>query len=70
MKNQSLYEASLKILTKGGVPEELSQQVSKIVANDEAGLPNLGRSPEDQQAVNAAMAIFWDNEELPDEYNE
>lgn len=65
MKNQSLYEASVKALTENGVPEELAQKVSVIIANDEAGLPNFGRMPEDQALVNEAMVHlqnFWKNQ--------
>ena len=62
MKNQSLYEASLRILTEAGVPKELAQKVSVIVANDEPGLPNLGRTSEDQALVNKAMVRYWRNQ--------
>lgn len=58
----NLYSASLKALTANGVPEDLAQKVSHIVASDTAGLPNFGRTPEDQALVNQAMQIFWSNE--------
>lgn len=63
MKNSSLYNASLiKELTEHGVPQELAETVSIIIACDEPGKPNMGRTPEDQEAVNEALRIFWENQ--------
>jgi hypothetical protein len=57
--NNQLYQAYLAALTSHGVPEDIAAKASAVVANDEPGLPNLGRTPEDQQAVNEAF-IFLD----------
>lgn len=61
------YNASLiEALTQHGVPQELAEKVSSIIASDEPGKPNMGRSPEDQKAVNEALRIFWDNQNADD----
>ena len=57
--NERLYKASVAALTEHGVPQELAEKASIVVASDQPGQPNLGRSPEDQQIVNEAMAHFW-----------
>ncbi|WP_017652553.1 hypothetical protein [Fortiea contorta] len=60
--NESLYQASLKALTEHGVPQELAEKASKVVAKDEPGIPHFGRSPEDQQVVNEAMKHYWQSQ--------
>lgn len=68
--SQNLYDASLKGLVENGVPEDVAEKASLVVASDESGLPNLGRSPEDQAVVNEAMQHYWnyqDRYRLPDD---
>mgnify|MGYP005854305933 CR=1 FL=1 len=60
--NQSLYAASLEALTENGVPVEIAAAASKVVARDDAKLPNLGRSEQDQQVVNEAMVHYRANQ--------
>lgn len=57
--NQSLYDASVKALTDNGVPFELAEKASQVVASDDATQENLGRSHSDQEAVNEAMNHYW-----------
>lgn len=59
---QNLYDASLKGLTENGVPQDVAEKASLVVASDEPGLPNLGRSPEDQAVVNEAMQHYWSHQ--------
>ncbi|MDZ8056547.1 MAG: hypothetical protein RMX63_34550 [Aulosira sp. ZfuCHP01] len=56
--NNQLYQASLAALTENGVPQDIAEKASAVVAKDEPGLPNLGRTAEDQQAVNEAIALL------------
>ncbi|BAY94778.1 hypothetical protein NIES3275_68320 [Microchaete diplosiphon NIES-3275] len=63
--NNQLYQASMSALTAHGVPEDIAERASAVVAKDEPGLPNLGRSDEDQQAVNQAMAFLDISEDEP-----
>lgn len=65
MADQNLYQASLKALTSHGVPEDIAEKASAVVAKDEAGLPNFGRTAEDQRAVNEAMAHLDLGEDEP-----
>lgn len=60
--NQSLYVASREALIDNGVPWEIAEAASVVVAKDDASLPDLGRTASDQQAVNDAMAHYWDNQ--------
>lgn len=53
--NQSLYDASVKALTDNGVPEELAEKASQVVASDDSTKPDLGRSESDQQTINETM---------------
>jgi hypothetical protein len=61
MKNPQLYKTSLEALTTANCPQELAEKVSKIVANDEGGKPNLGRTPEETEAVREAAKYLQDN---------
>jgi len=61
--NQGLYDASLGALKDNGVPEDVAQAASKVVASDDANLPNLGRSSEDQLVVNEAMTYYHQNKD-------
>ncbi|WP_414579618.1 hypothetical protein [Anabaena sp. CCY 9402-a] len=53
--NESLYQASLKVLTEAGVNKNVAVQASEVVAKDNPGLPNLGRTSLDQQVIDEAM---------------
>lgn len=57
--NENLYNSSLKALTEANVPIEIAVAASKVVAKDEAGLPDLGRTAQDQQDVQEAMRYYW-----------
>ena len=56
--NQPLYDATVEALFKNGVPMEVAEAASKIVATDDPYQENLGRSPQDQATVNEAMTYF------------
>ena len=60
--NQNLYDASVKALTDNGVPSELAEKASQVVASDDPTQENLGRSTDDQNAVNTAMNHYWQNQ--------
>ncbi|MBD2344183.1 hypothetical protein [Anabaena subtropica] len=53
--NNNLYQASLKALTEAGVPQDVAAKASEVVAKDDPCKENLGRTTQDQQAVNEAM---------------
>jgi hypothetical protein len=57
--NKDLYKSSLKSLVDEGVPIEIAVRASEVVAKDQAGLPHLGRTAEDQEAVREAMRHYW-----------
>jgi hypothetical protein len=53
--NQQLYQASVEALTAHGVPQDVADKASAVVAKDDPEKPNLGRTEQDQQAVKEAM---------------
>lgn len=53
--DQQLYEASLKALLEHKVPQELAEKVSHIIASDQPGLPEFGRTPQDQAIVKSVL---------------
>ncbi|MBE9214558.1 hypothetical protein IQ247_18105 [Plectonema cf. radiosum LEGE 06105] len=57
--NQDLYHASVKALTENGVPENVAERASKVVASDDFNLPDLGRTEEDRENIAEAMKHFW-----------
>lgn len=57
--NNELYQASVAALTENGVPQDIAEKASAVVAKDDPELPNLGRTTEDQQAVNEAFAFLY-----------
>ncbi|WP_138500937.1 hypothetical protein [Nostoc sp. PA-18-2419] len=59
MFNENLYRASLRALVNEGVPVNVAVKASEVVAKDEAGKPELGRTSSDQQAVQEAMKHYW-----------
>lgn len=56
---EGLYNSSLKALTEADVPIEIAIAASKVVATDEAGIPDLGRTAQDQEDVKEAMRYYW-----------
>jgi hypothetical protein len=57
--NENLYKSSLKALTEAGVPIEIAVPASAVVARDQTGLPDLGRTPQDQEVIKEAMRHYW-----------
>ncbi|MBE9087477.1 hypothetical protein IQ278_36235 [Tolypothrix sp. LEGE 11397] len=55
MNNENLFTAALNALTLHGCPRELAQEAAEIVANDDPFLPNLGRTPEQQQIIQETL---------------
>ena len=49
--NESLYNASLQALTDNGVPSELAEKASQIVASDDPTKSDLGRSESDRETI-------------------
>jgi hypothetical protein len=64
--NQSLYIAAYDGLKKHDVPEYLADAASRIVATDEAGKPNLGRTEIDRE-ICYEIAIIVTRNILPTE---
>ena len=60
--NQSIYDASIAALTSNGVPVEVAERASEVVAKDDPTQENLGRSSSDQEAVNEAMNHYWEHQ--------
>jgi hypothetical protein len=50
--NKDLYNASFKALSENGVPLELAEKASGIIAKDNPHEPHLGRSQSDQELIN------------------
>jgi len=55
VQNQGLHDATVQALTDKGCPEELAKQAAKVVANDDATKPDLGRTREDQEVIKSAL---------------
>jgi len=55
MSNENLFTAALNALTNSGCPTELAQLAASIVANDDPSLPNLGRTPLQQQIIQETL---------------
>jgi hypothetical protein len=53
--HENLYEATLDTCQQYGVPEDLAEKASQIIASDDAELPNLGRDPEEQAVINQVV---------------
>lgn len=51
----NLYGATLRACEESGVPEDLTYIAAVIIATDEAGANNLGRTPEDQKIINQVL---------------
>ena len=64
--NHNLYVASRESLIENGVPWEIADVASAVVARDDSDKPNLGRTPEDLEVVHEAVKYlnaFWQKEE-------
>ena len=59
---ENVYDASYKALTESGVDEDVADKASRVVASDDESKSDLGRTPEDQEAVNQAMQSYWGNQ--------
>lgn len=53
--NSKIFDTYVKTLTDGGVPQEVAEQASEVVAKDDPTAENLGRTAEDQEKVNEAL---------------
>lgn len=59
---ENVYDASLKALTDAGVEENVADKASRVVAQDDFNLKDLGRTEEDRNNIAEAMKQFWENE--------
>lgn len=59
---ENVYDASYKALTENGVDEEIADKASRVVAQDDFNLRDLGRSDEDRNNIAEAMKQFWGNQ--------
>ncbi|MBH8577007.1 hypothetical protein I8752_29300 [Nostocaceae cyanobacterium CENA369] len=57
--NQQLYKTSLDVLLSANVPKDVAEVASRVVASDDAKLPNLGRTPVDQEFIDKAIQHYW-----------
>lgn len=60
--NQNLYDASLQALTENGVPFELAEKASQVVASDDPTKSDLGRSDCDRETITQAMNHYWQHQ--------
>ena len=60
--NDSLYNASYKAFTENGVPDEVADKASVVVASDDPNLPDFGRTLEDRNNIAEAMKHYWENQ--------
>jgi hypothetical protein len=51
----NLYGATVRACEESGVPEDLTYKAAAIIASDEAGAPNLGRTPQDQEIIDKVL---------------
>ncbi|NJL78345.1 MAG: hypothetical protein HC836_42480 [Richelia sp. RM2_1_2] len=60
--NESLYNASLQALTDNGVPSELAEKASQVIASDDPTKSDLGRSDCDREIINQTMNHYWQHQ--------
>jgi len=53
--NQNLYLSCRKACEERGVPEDLTEKASMIIASDEALKPDLGRTAKDQAVIKQVL---------------
>ncbi|MCV3215109.1 hypothetical protein OGM63_16580 [Plectonema radiosum NIES-515] len=51
----NLWGATLKACEERNVPSDLAEKAAVIIASDDAGQPNLGRTPEDQEIIKQVL---------------
>jgi hypothetical protein len=56
--NQEQYESYLQQMTDKGIPVSAAKDAAFVIANDQTGEPNLGRTEQDQQKVGDAMTWY------------
>jgi hypothetical protein len=56
--NQQQYESYLQQMTEKGIPVSIAKDAAFVVANDQVGKPNLGRTEEDQRKVTDAFTWY------------
>ena len=57
--NQSIYDASVTALTSNGVPEDVAERASEVVAKDDPTQENLGRSEEHTSELQSRPHISY-----------
>ena len=56
--NQEQYESYLKQMSDAGIPVSIAKDAAFVVANDQVGKPNLGRTEDDQRKVTDAFTWY------------
>ncbi|MGI2909025.1 hypothetical protein [Tolypothrix sp. VBCCA 56010] len=51
----NLYGANLRACEERGVPKDLAEKAAVIIATNDAGAPNLGRTVQDQEIILAVL---------------
>ncbi|MGD1914118.1 MAG: hypothetical protein ACFB2X_25755 [Rivularia sp. (in: cyanobacteria)] len=59
---ENVYDASYKALTENGVEKDVADKASRVIAQDDSNLPDLGRTQEDRNDVAEAMRQYWGNQ--------
>lgn len=67
--NQNLYQASMEALAQHSIPEPLADAASRIIATDDANLPNLGRNDADIQVCHAIADLVNHGNLAMEKYN-
>ncbi|MFB2983888.1 hypothetical protein [Microseira sp. BLCC-F43] len=52
--NSEMYKATRNAILEAGAPVEVAEKAALVIAKDDPGQPNLGRTSDDQSAVTAA----------------
>jgi hypothetical protein len=60
--NSNLYRATVHACYDRGVPDDLTFAAARIIATDEAGKPDLGRSAEDQEIIKQVLPYLHSRE--------
>lgn len=55
--NQQQYDSYVQQMIENGIPVSIAKDAAFVVANDQVGKPNLGRTEDDQRKV--ADAFTW-----------
>ena len=58
----NLYGATIRACEESGVPEDLTSKAALIIATDDAGSDNLGRTPEDQEVIKQVLPYLQSRE--------